>query len=158
MNDARKIRILVAKVGLDGHDKGANLVALALRDAGMEVVYTGLRRTAQHAISAAIQEELRGSDHLAVFSGNQFAVLLGESTVYTLRKCAERLRAAISESSCLPPHARVSWTASVGGAYRDSAEGSADGTRLLEAADKHLLLAKRGGRNQTSIAPMPVRD
>jgi methylmalonyl-CoA mutase C-terminal domain/subunit len=57
MNDAR-IRVLVAKVGLDGHDKGANLVTLALRDAGMEVVYTGLRRTAQHAISAAIQEDV----------------------------------------------------------------------------------------------------
>ena len=58
MNDAARIRILVAKVGLDGHDKGANLVALALRDAGMEVVYTGLRRTAQHAVSAAIQEDV----------------------------------------------------------------------------------------------------
>ncbi len=58
MNEARKIRVLVAKVGLDGHDKGANLVALALRDAGMEVVYTGLRRTAQHAVSAAVQEDV----------------------------------------------------------------------------------------------------
>jgi len=58
MNDARRIRVLVAKVGLDGHDKGANLVTLALRDAGMEVVYTGLRRTANHAISAAIQEDV----------------------------------------------------------------------------------------------------
>ncbi len=58
MNDARKIRVLVAKVGLDGHDKGANLVALALRDAGMEVVYTGLRRTARHAINAAVQEDV----------------------------------------------------------------------------------------------------
>ena len=58
MNEARRIRVLVAKVGLDGHDKGANLVSLALRDAGMEVVYTGLRRTAQHAISAAVQEDV----------------------------------------------------------------------------------------------------
>jgi methylmalonyl-CoA mutase C-terminal domain/subunit len=58
MNDRRRIRVLVAKVGLDGHDKGANLVALALRDAGMEVVYTGLRRTAEHAISAAVQEDV----------------------------------------------------------------------------------------------------
>ncbi len=58
MNDRRRIRVLVAKVGLDGHDKGANLVTLALRDAGMEVVYTGLRRTAEHAISAAVQEDV----------------------------------------------------------------------------------------------------
>jgi methylmalonyl-CoA mutase, C-terminal domain len=58
MSDAGRIRVLVAKVGLDGHDKGANLVTLALRDAGMEVVYTGLRRTANHAISAAVQEDV----------------------------------------------------------------------------------------------------
>jgi methylmalonyl-CoA mutase C-terminal domain/subunit len=58
MNDQRRIRVLIAKVGLDGHDKGANLVTLALRDAGMEVVYTGLRRTAQHAVSAALQEDV----------------------------------------------------------------------------------------------------
>jgi len=58
MSDRRRIRVLVAKVGLDGHDKGANLVTLALRDAGMEVVYTGLRRTAEHAISAALQEDV----------------------------------------------------------------------------------------------------
>ena len=58
MNEGRRIRVLIAKVGLDGHDKGANLVTLALRDAGMEVVYTGLRRTAKHAISAAVQEDV----------------------------------------------------------------------------------------------------
>jgi methylmalonyl-CoA mutase C-terminal domain/subunit len=58
MSKGQRIRVLVAKVGLDGHDKGANLVALALRDAGMEVVYTGLRRTANHAISAAIEEDV----------------------------------------------------------------------------------------------------
>lgn len=58
MGDGRRIRVLIAKVGLDGHDKGANLVTLALRDAGMEVVYTGLRRTANHAISAAVQEDV----------------------------------------------------------------------------------------------------
>ena len=58
MSKGQRIRVLVAKVGLDGHDKGANLVTLALRDAGMEVVYTGLRRTANHAISAAIEEDV----------------------------------------------------------------------------------------------------
>ena len=83
MNDARKIRILVAKVGLDGHDKGANLVALALRDAGMEVVYTGLRRTAQHAISAAIQEDVDAIG-ISILSGAHMKV--AEKVVALMKK------------------------------------------------------------------------
>jgi len=58
MERGRKIRVLVAKVGLDGHDKGAILVASALRDAGMEVIYTGLRRTVDDVVSAALQEDV----------------------------------------------------------------------------------------------------
>jgi methylmalonyl-CoA mutase C-terminal domain/subunit len=58
MEKQRRIRVLVAKVGLDGHDKGAILVATALRDAGMEVVYTGLRRTVNDVVSAAVQEDV----------------------------------------------------------------------------------------------------
>lgn len=58
MERGRKIRVLVAKVGLDGHDKGAILVASALRDAGMEVIYTGLRRTVEDVVSAALQEDV----------------------------------------------------------------------------------------------------
>ena len=53
----RPIRVLVAKPGLDGHDRGAKVVAAALRDAGMEVIYTGLRQTAQMIVSAALQED-----------------------------------------------------------------------------------------------------
>jgi len=56
MND--KIRILISKVGLDGHDVGAKLVAKALRDAGMEVVYAGLRRTPEEIVNIAIQEDV----------------------------------------------------------------------------------------------------
>src|ERR1041385_8205460 len=52
------IRVLVAKVGLDGHDRGAKVVARALRDAGMEVVYTGLHRTPEQIVSAAVQEDV----------------------------------------------------------------------------------------------------
>ncbi len=52
------IRVLVAKVGLDGHDRGVKIVARALRDAGMEVVYTGLHRTAREVVMAAIQEDV----------------------------------------------------------------------------------------------------
>lgn len=52
----RKIRVLVAKPGLDGHDRGAKLISMALRDAGMEVMYTGLRQTPEAIVNAAIQE------------------------------------------------------------------------------------------------------
>jgi methylmalonyl-CoA mutase C-terminal domain/subunit len=54
----RKIRVLVAKPGLDGHDRGAKVVASALRDAGMEVVYTGLHQTPEMVVEAAIQEDV----------------------------------------------------------------------------------------------------
>ena len=54
---ARKIRILVAKPGLDGHDRGAKVVSRALRDAGFEVIYTGLRRTPEEIVNAAVQED-----------------------------------------------------------------------------------------------------
>lgn len=58
MNTERKIRVLVAKPGLDGHDRGAKVVARALRDAGMEVVYTGLHQTPEQVVEAAIQEDV----------------------------------------------------------------------------------------------------
>ncbi|MBI3580061.1 MAG: cobalamin B12-binding domain-containing protein [Ignavibacteriales bacterium] len=54
----RKIRVLVAKAGLDGHDRGAKVVAAALRDAGMEVIYTGLRKTPEMIVEAALQEDV----------------------------------------------------------------------------------------------------
>ena len=53
-----KIRILVAKAGLDGHDRGAKVIAAALRDAGMEVIYTGLRQTPEMIVEAAVQEDV----------------------------------------------------------------------------------------------------
>jgi methylmalonyl-CoA mutase C-terminal domain/subunit len=54
----RPIRVLVAKVGLDGHDRGAKVIATALRDAGMEVIYTGLRQTPDMVVQAALQEDV----------------------------------------------------------------------------------------------------
>jgi methylmalonyl-CoA mutase C-terminal domain/subunit len=54
----RPIRVLVAKVGLDGHDRGAKIIASALRDAGMEVIYTGLRQTPEMVVNAALQEDV----------------------------------------------------------------------------------------------------
>src|SRR5437867_8773207 len=58
MTTERKIRVLIAKPGLDGHDRGAKVLALALRDAGMEVIYTGLRQQPEHIVAAAIQEDV----------------------------------------------------------------------------------------------------
>jgi methylmalonyl-CoA mutase C-terminal domain/subunit len=53
----RKLRVVIAKPGLDGHDRGAKVIARALRDAGMEVIYTGLRQTAEQVVAAALQED-----------------------------------------------------------------------------------------------------
>lgn len=54
----RKIRVIIAKAGLDGHDRGAKVIAAALRDAGMEVIYTGLRKTPEMIVEAALQEDV----------------------------------------------------------------------------------------------------
>jgi methylmalonyl-CoA mutase C-terminal domain/subunit len=64
----RKIRVLVAKVGLDGHDRGAKVVAAALRDAGMEVIYSGLRKTPEMIVEAALQEDVDAIG-LSILSG-----------------------------------------------------------------------------------------
>jgi len=58
MNEERKIRVLIAKPGLDGHDRGAKVIALGLRDEGMETIYTGLRQTPEQIVRAAIQEDV----------------------------------------------------------------------------------------------------
>jgi len=65
---ARPIRILIAKAGLDGHDRGAKVIARALRDAGFEVIYTGLHQTPEQVVEAAIQEDVDGIG-LSVLSG-----------------------------------------------------------------------------------------
>jgi methylmalonyl-CoA mutase, C-terminal domain len=64
----RTIRVLIAKPGLDGHDRGAKVIARALRDAGMEVIYTGLRQTSDMIVSAAIQEDVDAIG-LSILSG-----------------------------------------------------------------------------------------
>ena len=68
MTDRQKVRILVAKPGLDGHDRGAKVVARALRDAGFEVVYTGLHQTPEMIASAAVQEDVDAVG-LSIMSG-----------------------------------------------------------------------------------------
>ena len=69
----RKIRVLVAKPGLDGHDRGAKVVARALRDAGMEVIYTGIRQTPEMIVEAALQEDVDVIG-LSILSGAHMAL------------------------------------------------------------------------------------
>jgi len=70
----RKIRVLVAKPGLDGHDRGAKVIARALRDAGMEVIYTGLRQTPEMVVSAALREDVNVIG-LSILSGAHNAIM-----------------------------------------------------------------------------------
>jgi len=70
----QKIRVLVAKPGLDGHDRGAKVIARALRDAGMEVIYTGLRQTPEMIVSAALQEDVDVIG-LSILSGAHNAIV-----------------------------------------------------------------------------------
>ncbi len=85
------IRVLVAKPGLDGHDRGAKVIARALRDAGMEVVYTGLRQTAEMIVAAALQEDVDAIG-LSVLSG---------AHMHYFREVRERLAAAGAEDVLL---------------------------------------------------------
>lgn len=84
------IRVLVAKPGLDGHDRGAKVIARALRDAGMEVVYTGLRQTPEQIVSAALEEDVEFIG-LSILSGAHMAIvprvldLLEESAASDIR-------------------------------------------------------------------------
>jgi methylmalonyl-CoA mutase, C-terminal domain len=70
----QKIRVLVAKPGLDGHDRGAKVIARALRDAGMEVIYTGLRQTPEMVVNAALQEDVQVIG-LSILSGAHNAIV-----------------------------------------------------------------------------------
>lgn len=68
MSEPRRLRLLVGKVGLDGHDRGAKIIARALRDAGVEVIYTGLHQTPEMVVQTAIQEDVDGIA-LSILSG-----------------------------------------------------------------------------------------
>ncbi|HEY6539619.1 MAG TPA: cobalamin B12-binding domain-containing protein [Ktedonobacteraceae bacterium] len=73
MDQTRPIRVLVAKPGLDGHDRGAKVIARALRDAGMEVIYTGIRQTPEMIVEAAIQEDV-DAILMSILSGAHMAI------------------------------------------------------------------------------------
>ena len=73
MSNVKTIRVLVAKVGLDGHDRGAKIIATALRDAGMEVIYTGLRQSPEMLVQAALQEDVDAIG-ISILSGAHMTV------------------------------------------------------------------------------------
>ena len=76
----RKIRVLIAKPGLDGHDRGAKVIARALRDAGMEVIYTGLRQTPEMIANAALQEDVDAVG-LSILSGAHMTLVTARAGV-----------------------------------------------------------------------------
>ncbi len=73
MNQERPLRVLVAKIGLDGHDRGAKVIATSLRDAGMEVIYTGLRQTPEMVVNTALQEDVDAIG-ISILSGAHMTV------------------------------------------------------------------------------------
>ncbi len=73
MSNVKPIRVLVAKVGLDGHDRGAKIIATALRDAGLEVIYTGLRQSPEMVVQAALQEDVDAIG-ISILSGAHMTV------------------------------------------------------------------------------------
>lgn len=73
MKKERPLRVLVAKIGLDGHDRGAKVIASSLRDAGMEVIYTGLRQTAEMVVNTALQEDVDAIG-ISILSGAHMTV------------------------------------------------------------------------------------
>ena len=86
----KKIRVLIAKPGLDGHDRGAKVVARALRDAGMEVIYTGLHQTAEQIINSAIQEDVDVIG-LSLLSGAHMTLFIDVATLMKTRGLSDIL-------------------------------------------------------------------
>lgn len=84
----KKIRVVIAKPGLDGHDRGAKVIARALRDAGMEVIYTGLRQTPEQIVNAAIQEDADVIG-LSILSGAHLGILSRVTELLREKKAAD---------------------------------------------------------------------
>ena len=89
-SSSRPIRVLVAKAGLDGHDRGAKVIARALRDAGMEVLYTGLRKTPESIVHAAIEEDV-DCIGLSILSGAHNALVARVATLLKAQKAEDIL-------------------------------------------------------------------
>jgi methylmalonyl-CoA mutase C-terminal domain/subunit len=98
--ESKAIRILVAKPGLDGHDRGAKVIAYALRDAGMEVVYTGLRRTTEEIVKAAIEEDVDAIG-LSILSGAHLALTKKVIAGLEAAGCSDEI--AVVVGGTIPP-------------------------------------------------------
>jgi methylmalonyl-CoA mutase C-terminal domain/subunit len=98
MKKNRPIRVLVAKVGLDGHDRGAKVIATALRDAGMEVIYTGLRQTPEMVVNAALQEDVDAIG-ISILSGAHNTIFL---KVMALMKAKEMTDVLLTGGGIIP--------------------------------------------------------
>ena len=96
---SRKIRVLVGKPGLDGHDRGAKVVAAALRDAGMEVIYTGLHQTPEQIVEAAVQEDV-DVVALSILSGAHMTLFAGVLKLMKSRGIGDRL---LTGGGIIPP-------------------------------------------------------
>lgn len=90
MTPAKKLRILVAKPGLDGHDRGAKIIARALRDAGMEVIYTGLHQTPEMIVAAAVQEDVDAIG-MSIMSGAHMTLFPAVIDLLRLQKASDIL-------------------------------------------------------------------
>ena len=131
----RPIRVLVAKPGLDGHDRGAKVVAAALRDAGMEVIYTGLHQTPEMIASAAVQEDVDVVG-LSILSGAHMTLF---PRVYALLQEAGRSDILITGGGIIPPEDIESLTRVGVGRLFGPGTPTTDLIRYIEAwADEHL--------------------
>ena len=132
---SRPIRVLVAKPGLDGHDRGAKVVAAALRDAGMEVIYTGLHQTPEMIASAAVQEDVDVVG-LSILSGAHMTLF---PRVYALLQEAGRSDILITGGGIIPPEDIESLTRVGVGRLFGPGTPTTDLIRYIEAwADEHL--------------------
>ncbi len=107
MSAVKPIRVLVAKVGLDGHDRGAKIIATALRDAGMEVIYTGLRQSPEMVVQAALQEDVDAIG-ISILSGAHMTIF---PKVYQLMQEKGLTNTLLTGGGIIPEQDNVSLSA-----------------------------------------------
>ena len=168
----RKIRVLVGKPGLDGHDRGAKVVAAALRDAGMEVIYTGLHQSPEQIVEAAVQEDV-DVVALSILSGAHMTLFPEVRTLMKRRGIADRL---LTGGGIIPPEDMEKLAASGVGklfgpgsstqdiaayirewfAVQGSGAPSAKGPTRASAATKRSTAKKSAARTNGSAARRPA--
>ncbi len=131
MSDTR-IRVLIAKPGLDGHDRGAKVVALALRDAGMEVIYTGLHRTVEEIVAAAVQEDVDAIG-LSILSGAHLP--LSEKLLAQLRAAGLDVPVFVGGNIPLSDHEKLR-ALGIAGVFATGSELSEIASAVSEAVKK----------------------